>query len=123
MATLIKVTCWDCGDVELRVGDVTVRLCADTDEGTYVFRCPRCELPAVRSAEPLIVELLVHSGVRLEHWTLPAELSERPGGPPLRPDDLIDFHEMLRDDTWYTELMMAAGPHHQDGDGKERGGP
>jgi hypothetical protein len=121
MATFIKTTCGDCGDVELGAGDVTVRLCADTDEGTYVFRCPRCELAAVRAAEPLIVELLVHAGVRLEHWTLPAELSERPGGPPLSHDDLIDFHEILQDDAWYTELTMTARPQHQsEGEGRRR---
>jgi hypothetical protein len=108
MATMIRATCTDCGDVELGIRDLVVRLCEDTESGTYVFRCPRCSNPVVRSADRPTIDLLVSSGVRLELWTLPAELIEpRPIAPPLSHDDLLDFHELLTRKTWFDELLAA----------------
>ena len=46
MATVIKASCHDCGDVELAVNDLEVRVCTQDDQGSYVFRCP--SLPDVR---------------------------------------------------------------------------
>lgn len=108
MATLIRATCDDCGDVELGTGDLLVRLCHDTDSGTYVFRCPRCDSPVVRAAERAVLDLLVSSGVRMEIWTLPAELGEwRPVGTPFSHDDLIDFHELLSSRDWFERLLAS----------------
>ena len=45
---LIRATCSDCGDVELRSRDLRVRTCQDTDEATYLFRCPVCRMIEVR---------------------------------------------------------------------------
>jgi hypothetical protein len=53
----------------------------------------------VKSAEPRIVDLLVSSGVKLEVWGSPKELSEtRPGGNPFNHDDLLTFHQQLEGD-------------------------
>lgn len=106
MATLIRATCSDCGDVELGTNDLVVRLCEQTEAGTYVFRCPVCATPVVRPADRPTLDLLVSSGCRLEVWRAPAELTEgRPGGAPLTHDDLIDFHELLRGDRWFDDLL------------------
>src|SRR5690606_30803672 len=67
MAT-IRASCPDCGDVELTIADVTVRVCADDDRGAYVFTCPSCRMAVHKDAEPRIVDLLVSSGVRAVHW-------------------------------------------------------
>ena len=108
MATLIRATCSDCGDVELGTRDLTVRLCEETESGSYVFRCPRCDTPVVRDADRPTIDLLVSSGVRLEVWSLPSELIEpRPLGPPLSHDDLLDFHELLSRKTWFNDLLAA----------------
>jgi hypothetical protein len=105
MATVIRASCGDCGDVELGAQDLTVRVCLADDSGTYVFRCPSCSLPVVKPAERRIVDLLVASGVPFETWDLPAELSEeRPEGE-LTHDDLIDFHQMLQGDDWMDDLF------------------
>ena len=45
------------------------------------------------------------AGAPHEVWTWPAELAERPGGPALTPDDLLDLHVMLQDDSWFDELV------------------
>ena len=104
MAT-IRASCAVCGDVELTTEDVTVRVCADDNQGSYSFQCPRCQMAVVKPAEPQIVELLVASGVRLLTWRLPAELSEPRNGRPISHDDLLDFHDLLADDQqWMNEV-------------------
>lgn len=108
MATRIRASCDECGDVELRVDDVVVRVCIDDDAGSYVFRCPSCEMSIVKHAEPRVVELLVASGVEVAAWSMPAELSERPTGPAFTHDDLLDFHELLESDDWQRELFDPA---------------
>ena len=108
MATRIRASCEDCGDVELHVDDVTVRVCIDDDAGSYVFRCPGCERSVVKDAEPRVVELLVASGVDVTAWSRPAELSERRDGPAFTHDDLLDFHELLESDDWQRALLDTA---------------
>ena len=104
MAT-IRASCAECGDVELTTDDVTVRVCADDNRGSYSFMCPSCSMAVVKAAEPQIVELLVASGVRLNTWRLPAELSEPRTGRPITHDDLLDFHDLLADDQqWLDEV-------------------
>jgi hypothetical protein len=108
MAT-IRATCPDCGDVELTTADMTVRVCAEDQRGSYVFRCPTCRMSVTKSAEQRIVDLLVSSGVRLEVWHLPLELLERPVGDLFDHDDLLAFHELLDGDSWFQDLLAADG--------------
>jgi hypothetical protein len=109
MAT-IRATCGDCGDVELTTADVRVRICTADDQGTYLFRCPECSMTVVKAAEPRTLELLVASGVHVTRWDLPRELLEsRPAGPPVSHDDLLDFHERLRDDWALAEALDLLG--------------
>ncbi len=105
---LIRASCSDCGDVELTTGDVQVRVCLADNQGTYSFRCPHCLMTIVKAAEPRTVDLLVASGVTYTTWDLPQELAERPThGEPISHDDLIDFHELLQDDSRLLELLAA----------------
>jgi hypothetical protein len=103
MAT-IRASCPDCGDVELTSQDMTVRLCVEDNRGSYVFRCPTCTMTVTKATEQRIVDLLVASGVKVEMWTLPLELRERPVGAPLTHDDLLAFHELLEKDDWFATL-------------------
>jgi len=99
--TTIRANCPSCGDVQLRAGDLTVRVCSDDEQGSYAFRCPACELAVAKEASKRIVDLLVSSGVRMEVWRLPAELAEPHQGPPITPDDLLDFHLLIGHDGWF----------------------
>ncbi len=75
---LIRATCSDCGDVELRSRDLRVRTCIDLSEATYLFRCPVCRMIEVRSAEPHVVDVLlaaggcVLAGTAMLLWQLPS---------------------------------------------------
>ena len=62
-------------------------------------------LRVTKSADSRIVDLLASSGVKMDVWHLPAELWEaRPTGAPVSYDDLLDFHLMLQDETWFEQL-------------------
>ena len=102
--TTIRASCPTCGDVELTVRDVTVRVCAADNRGSYAFRCPQCRIAVSKPAEPRIVDLLVSSGVRLSVWHLPAELNEAKVGEPICHDDLLDFHDLLQGDDWFEQV-------------------
>jgi hypothetical protein len=105
MATVIKASCHECGDVELGVAELHVRVCTADTQGSYVFRCPSCQKAVVKPAEPRIVDLLVASGVELIEWRLPAELFEAHDGAPISHDDLIDFHHLLQADGWFDSIV------------------
>ena len=104
VVTTIRASCPSCGDVDLTVRDVQVRVCADDHRGSYTFRCPECRLAVSKPAEPTVVELLVSSGVKMAVWQLPAELAEHRSGPTLNHDDLLEFHELLSTPDWYLHL-------------------
>lgn len=104
MAT-IRATCTDCGDVELRSADVSVRVCSHDDSAAYHFRCPSCRMIVVKPAEPRVIELLVATGVKLSTWSLPAELAEARHGPSITHDDLLDFHTLLDEDDWLDHVV------------------
>jgi hypothetical protein len=101
---LIRATCSDCGDVELRSRDLKVRMCRDTEAATYLFRCPVCRMVEVRPAEAHVVDVLLAAGVTCVEWSLPAELGERRGGDPITHDDVLDFHELLGTPDWFATL-------------------
>lgn len=102
--TTIRANCPSCGDVQLRAEQLTVRICADTEQGSYTFRCPSCAMAVAKDASQRIVDLLATTGVRMQVWRLPAELEERRNGPTLSSDDLLDFHLLLQTTDWFENL-------------------
>lgn len=106
----IRASCPMCGDVELGIAEVQVMMCASTNEGSYVFRCPDCQLAVSKPAEPTVVNVLVASGVQMSVWQLPAELEEPHAGPPVGYDDLLAFHFELERDDWLERLLRGAAP-------------
>src|SRR4051794_41763299 len=61
--TTVRAQCPACGDVQLHIDDLTVRVCQDDDTpSAYRFRCPGCDETVHREASPRIVDLLVSAG-------------------------------------------------------------
>jgi uncharacterized Zn finger protein len=106
----IRASCPTCGDVELTSRQVTVRVCASNNQGSYVFRCPDCTMAVAKLADAKIVDLLVSSGVRLTVWHLPAELDEPHAGDAITYDDLLEFHYAIQQDGWLERLASHASP-------------
>lgn len=98
--TTIKVTCPECGDIDLAPGDLS--LCIAPHWATYSFGCPECGETLRKSADSEIVDLLSSAGVPTVH--VPAEALEPHSGGPIGYDDLLDFALVLEDDG-----AMAAG--------------
>ena len=107
LVATIRASCPTCGDVELTSRDVSVQVCATNNQGSYAFRCPACRLAVSKLAEQRIVDLLVSSGVRLSVWSLPTELADRPSGPAISYDDLLEFHYLLQQDDWVERLLSV----------------
>jgi len=105
--TTIRANCPTCGDVQLSATELTVRVCADDERGSYCFRCPECRVAVAKDASRRIVDLLVSSGVPMEVWRLPHELTEMHVGSPFAPDDLLDFHLLLQTDGWFDDLVTV----------------
>lgn len=106
MAT-IRASCPTCGDIEMTSRDVTVRVCAVDDKGSYSFLCPSCKLAVSKVADAKIIDLLVSSGVRLTIWHLPAEIHEVHEGAPITYDDLLEFHYDIEQDGWFERLVSS----------------
>lgn len=102
--TTIRANCPHCGDVQLRVADLTVRVNADSEHGSYTFTCPSCSRAVAKDASKRIIDLLTSTGVDVQVVRPPAELLENHNGPAINADDLLDFHILLQDDAWFDQL-------------------
>lgn len=102
---VVRATCDECGDIELTPQDVVVRVCLDDQRASYTFRCPTCLVPVARPVGSRLVELLASSGSTVSLWHLPAELAEEHRGGVLTCDDLLDFHHLMNDDSWFDALL------------------
>ena len=103
--TTVRAQCPSCGDVQLQIDDLTVRVCGDEEmPARTASGAPTASRRCTARRAPRIVDLLV-SAAPHERWRWPAELAEPHSGPPLTPDDLLDFHVLLEDDDWFRQLV------------------
>lgn len=101
----IRASCPTCGDVELTVPQVEVRICSSTQEGEYVFDCPSCDQTVNKQAETRTLDLLAASGVHVVTWSMPVERVMHPAAQAINHDDVIDFHVLLADDEMVAEAI------------------
>ena len=106
--TTIKATCPACGEVELTPDDIELRVCTHAPASYYVFECPQCRTDVQKPADDRVIQLLISGGVRALVWELPGEVLEVHDGPPLTRDDLLDFHLLLEQPTWFEHLFRVA---------------
>ncbi len=116
--TTIRANCPHCGDVQLRVHDLTVRVASGIEHGSYTFTCPSCSRAVAKDASKRIIDLLISTGVDVQVFKVPAELSEIKSGPAINADDILDFHIMLQDETWFDQLLIDTQSSAQDRDSK-----
>jgi hypothetical protein len=94
----VRATCDHCGDIELSIEAVSVRICREDHDGTYLFDCPDCEAPHEKEASRRTLDLLVASGAAVTFWSVPVERLVDLSAGPLTHDHLLDFHDELQDD-------------------------
>lgn len=100
--TTIKVTCPDCGDIDLQPRDLELSIAPAW--ATYSFLCCDCGIEVRKPADAEIVDLLSSAGVHSVH--IPAEALELRLGPSITYDDVLDFALALRDDA-YLDARLA----------------
>ena len=83
--TRIKAECRRCGAVRLPTDDLTVRVCTDDDSGAVPVPLPDVHDRGAPRGQPGDLCPAAPAGCAEEAWRLPAELGERPTGPPLTP--------------------------------------
>lgn len=103
--TTIKASCPVCGEVDLTAEDVILRIGATRAVNTYGFTCPTCADFVEKTADERIVRLLLSGGVVPVPVHVPAEVLETRSGPPINYDDVLEFHEGLKRDDWFDELV------------------
>ena len=103
--TTIKVTCPECGDIDLTPIDLQLTVTAEW--ATYEFTCSECGDGVSKPADSEIVDLLSSAGV--PSLVIPREAFERHRGPSISYDDLLDAGLLLGDDArWAAELAGIA---------------
>lgn len=94
----ITTECPECGDVDVPLGEIVLRVCEDDGSARCVVRCPRCGARFSKEAGDGMSVLLVTVGVTVESWSRPAEVDERPRHlAPIRFEEFDRFAAALRD--------------------------
>lgn len=108
---LIKVTCHNCGDIELTSGQMHIITCWDTGASVYRFSCSQCHVIQTVDATRYAVDILLAIGCRRIFWTIPDELQDpnRLNATPITHDDLLDFHQSLCSSS-DVEIIRSAEP-------------
>jgi hypothetical protein len=75
------------------------------DTGSYAYACHTCQRVTVASLSAASFAVLVTAGVRVQTTRPPAP--PFPAGRRLTLNDLIDLHELLRTDDWFTQLIRT----------------
>jgi len=102
--TRIVANCPSCGDVKVAPSDVTIRNCVDDDSWSYWLICPSCRHRAAAQTQRRPAFGAICAGATLDTWRLPAELDERPDGPPLTFVDVLELHLLLLEPDWIDQL-------------------
>ncbi len=105
--TQVRVTCPQCGDIDLTIADLRGRICIETGHAEYRFTCTSCKMISVRESDPKTFEILTGAGIHFEPWHLPAELKEIRNGLVICHDDLIEFHNLVHNETDFANAIVA----------------
>lgn len=94
--TFITTACPNCGEVEIPLGNIVLRVCEDDDSARCALRCTDCGARFSKRVDDAMSLLLVTVGVNVESWSRPAEVDERPlHHPPIRFEELEEFAAAL----------------------------
>ena len=105
--TTVRAQCPACGDVQLQIDDLTVRVCSDDEHpGSYRFRCPGCD-QTVTGGEPADRRpARVGRRARTRLWQL-ARRARRATAPARRsrPTTCSTCTSCSTDDRWFEQLV------------------
>ncbi len=94
--SLLQADCPRCGRLLLDVGDLACAAHPSRGEALCQFACPICDLTVTQDLPRHDAAMLRAMGAGEINGCVPFELVEHHAGPPLSLNDLLDFHEALR---------------------------
>ena len=112
--SFLKTTCDRCGEIELPVARVLLRIDPTTSTRSCVVRCPLCGDRFLKEANEAMVALLLTVGIEVSMWTGRFGSSSESFGAgsdsdgvsstePITHDDLVEFRKLLRSDNYLLE--------------------
>ena len=95
----LKTTCECCGEIELPVDRVVLRICEHEERGVCVFRCPSCSRRFVREANDAMIVMLLAVGIEVSMWSSAVTGPVDGDLPAITHDDLATFRHHLGQDS------------------------
>lgn len=93
--TFVKTTCGRCGEIELPIDRVLLRVCETDDTAVCVFRCPDCGDRFVKEANDAMIVMLLAVGIEVSMWTAAVTGPVEGDLPALTDDDVATFRRRL----------------------------
>lgn len=92
---LIRASCPECGDVELGSNQIQGQIWDGRE--SYIFRCPVCRMTIPKDCDAQVIQILGAAGCKIVSIE-PPKWETLETSVDLTVDEIIDFHEMLKDD-------------------------
>lgn len=102
---LLKTTCERCGEIELPVARVLLRICEDGGSGVCVIRCPDCGQRFVKAANDAMIVMLLAVGIEVSMWSTALSTAHDAAGAAVEslgaitPAELAAFQRQLGDES------------------------
>lgn len=96
--TFVKTTCEHCGEIELPVDRVVLRIFENEDSGVCVFRCPSCSRRFVKEANDAMIVMLLAVGIEVSLWSSAVTGPVDGDLPAISYGDLMAFRQRLGED-------------------------
>lgn len=103
---IIRTTCENCGEVLLRSMDIQLHLREEDTASFYEFECPKCGKVGHGEADHHFVQILLANGVKPLESDVPEEFYEKKDGRPICWDDILDFHNNIQNNKFWSELQI-----------------
>lgn len=113
---IIKLSCPQCGEVDLTAEKIRLQLWGAVTRNNYRFECPTCGRTVVKPATTRMLGVLRSQGVGTDLDDCPPD----PDASAFRPDDLLDFHLALQSDERIAAFLASASLSDRAGSGRAR---
>lgn len=97
--SFLKTTCAQCGEIELPIERVLLRIDERNDTGVCVFRCPQCSRRFVKEANEAMMVMLLAVGIEVSMWSSAMSYRRRDDLPAISAADVAAFRERLGDES------------------------
>lgn len=104
---IVKVTCDECGDVDLPINEVTLLHCVTYGSWRYKFQCPKCDYTEYKDFEERNMDKLAalrQYGCEVFEWEMP-KLSNHQGGEPITKEECREAILILNSCDTLVELV------------------